>query len=172
MVFVSKNMFRKCRWCDKERKKNLSSGRHKGYYSTCGSEECLKRQYTDSSVCKSKGVVKNGENYLCVVCGCNFQSTTSNHRTYCKECVPDNSWRGRASRYLIGKKQWDALVEKQNGTCALCSRNPEVVDHCHASRKVRGLLCNKCNLVIRLLDTDLDFLQRAMEYVEKVKYGI
>jgi Recombination endonuclease VII len=83
------------------------------------------------------------------------------------ECVPDTSWRGRAMRYGIGKPQWDLIFSKQNGKCALCDKNPEVVDHCHKKGIVRGLLCNGCNIKIEILDKDDDFLYKAMRYVGK-----
>lgn len=165
MVFVSKNLKRKCKYCDKEPKKNLTSGRNKGYYTTCGSEECLKAQYKDHHVCVLKGKLNKPENMKCAICGDTFEKKSSNHKRYCLECVPDKSWRGRAQRYGIGKKQWDLLLQKQNHKCALCEKNPEVVDHCHKEGIVRGLLCNSCNIGLKILDSCPDFLQRALKYV-------
>lgn len=165
MAFVSKNIKKKCKYCDKEPKKNLISGRNKGYYRTCGSKECLNAQYKDHYVCVLKGKVNKKEDLICFICGQKFIRTSANHRRYCKECVPDKSWRGRAQRYGIGKKQWDLLLEKQNKTCALCERNPEVVDHCHKDGRVRGLLCNSCNTNLKILDCCPNFLQKALNYV-------
>lgn len=41
----------------------------------------------------------------------------------------------------------DALRRWQGGACAMCSarRGSLVVDHCHKSGLVRGLLCTSCN---------------------------
>lgn len=47
MVFVSQNKVRKCKYCENQPKINMSSGRNKGYYKTCGSIECLRKQYDD-----------------------------------------------------------------------------------------------------------------------------
>lgn len=165
MVFVSKNIFRKCKWCDKERKKNLTSGRHKGYYTTCGSKKCLRRQYDDVYVCIKKGRLKNKSFGVCDVCEREFQRLSPSHKRYCTVCVPDKSWRGRAQRYRIGKPQWDTLLEFQNNKCCLCDRNPEVVDHCHKKGIVRGLLCNACNTAINILDRDYEYLQKALKYI-------
>lgn len=165
MVFVSKNLNRKCKYCEKEPKKNMSSGRHKGWYRTCGSKECVNAQYKDERVCSSKGRPKDPIDYTCVLCNQVFKACSPNHKRYCKECVPNNSWRGRADRYLIGKKQWDMLLEKQNNKCALCDKFPEVVDHCHKKGIVRGLLCNACNTNLKILDSCPEFLLRAIEYV-------
>ena len=168
MVFISKNLFRKCRWCENEKKKNLTSGSNKGYYSTCGSSECLKKQYDDAYICAAKGRRTVPIDMNCVICHQDFKSEHTNHKRYCKQCVPDKSWRGRAQRYGIGKPQWDQLLKDQNGTCALCDRFPEVVDHCHSEGIVRGLLCNKCNTRINILD-EPEFLKKALKYVGK--YG-
>lgn len=42
---------RKCKYCDKLAAINrTAAGRHKGYYRTCGSPECIVRQYSDPAV--------------------------------------------------------------------------------------------------------------------------
>jgi hypothetical protein len=165
MVFVSKNLIRKCKYCENEPKKNLTSGRNRGYYITCGSKECLSKQYEDHHVCILKGKRKIPVNFGCFICNNPFQAESSNHKRYCRECVPTKAWRGRAQRYGIGKKQWDVILEKQGGTCALCNKNPEVVDHCHKDGIVRGILCNGCNIKIEILAKDESFLYKAMKYV-------
>lgn len=164
MVFKSKNLFRKCKYCEKEKKKNLTSGRHKGYYTTCGSKECLRMQYDDHYVCIKKGKLKSKTFGICDVCDKQFERTCPGHRRYCLICVPDKSWRGRAQRYRIGKPQWDQMLKKQNNECALCNRNPEVVDHCHKRGIVRGLLCNYCNVSIKILDMDKSYIEKALKY--------
>ena len=47
---------------------------------------------------------------------------------------------------------WLKLMDKQGGACAVCRRdfdlsNPRLVhaDHCHDTKKARGLLCQQCN---------------------------
>ena len=54
-------------------------------------------------------------------------------------------------RYGIGVKEYDELFEKQKGTCAICGLREKRhldVDHCHTSKKVRGLLCRNCNTAL------------------------
>lgn len=48
---------------------------------------------------------------------------------------------GRVPRWYV----WWRLWGEQNGTCATCVGPAEVVDHCHTSGSVRGLLCYDCN---------------------------
>src|SRR3990167_8772534 len=53
----------------------------------------------------------------------------------------------RKARYGLSDDQYKALLEKQEGQCAICKKimNPPHVDHCHKSKRVRGLLCDTCN---------------------------
>ncbi|MFC8008715.1 endonuclease VII domain-containing protein [Streptomyces cinereoruber] len=58
--------------------------------------------------------------------------------------------RSLASKYKITLEQFAALNEAQNGVCAICASPPVAaqrlyVDHCHASGRVRALLCGPCN---------------------------
>jgi hypothetical protein len=167
MAFRSKNLFRKCKYCEKEKKINMSSGRNKGYYTTCGNIDCLNAQYKDHHVCALKGKIKTTQNLKCKICENEFKRTSSNHKRYCKECVPDKTWRGRAARYLVGKKQWDILIEKQNNKCALCNKIPEVVDHCHKDGIVRGLLCNSCNVNLKILESTDEYILKVFKYIGK-----
>jgi hypothetical protein len=49
-------------------------------------------------------------------------------------------------RYGIGADEFDELVRRQGGVCAICGReNPEHVDHDHDTGEVRGILCFNCN---------------------------
>ena len=55
-------------------------------------------------------------------------------------------------KYGLEPEEYDALLAKQLGGCAMCG-NPDpvegrshAVDHCHDCGKVRGILCTQCNL--------------------------
>ena len=178
MIFVSQNVVRKCKWCEKEptkhfMKKKQKNGKRifKGYYTTCGSPECLSQQYRDSHICQQKGILNIALKGICVLCKKEVKKISKPITRYCEECAPTIAWRERARRYGIGKKQWDKLLQQQNGLCALCDRNPEVVDHCHKEKIVRGLLCNRCNTRIQILEGDKEYLEKSMKYVG-VNYSI
>lgn len=56
------------------------------------------------------------------------------------------------------QEEYDRLMLVQDGKCAICRKPAEENrdgvlhrDHCHATRKVRGLLCNECNTALGLL---------------------
>jgi hypothetical protein len=76
-------------------------------------------------------------------------------------------------KYGMTPEVFDALHSSQQGACAIC-RNPlttenrgTVVDHCHDTGKVRGLLCQGCNRGIGLLKDDATVLASAIEYLTK-----
>jgi uncharacterized protein with PIN domain len=62
------------------------------------------------------------------------------------------------------------LFESQS-VCPICQRPlSEVkvcIDHDHATNKVRGLLCNECNLGLGFFKDDPDRLRSALFYLER-----
>lgn len=77
-------------------------------------------------------------------------------------------------KYGIGTKERDKLLEQQGGVCPLCLTNTPskkgwVVDHCHVTNKVRGILCQNCNTMLGMSSESIDTLLRAIEYIKKHK---
>lgn len=75
------------------------------------------------------------------------------------------------TRYGITENQFVELYNYQNGLCAICetsiSPKESLVDHCHKTLFIRGLLCRKCNFAIGLLKDNPKFLINAMKYINK-----
>lgn len=72
----------------------------------------------------------------------------------------------------------ERMMIAQGGVCAICARPPHEgqrdprkkrlgVDHDHATRKVRGLLCDPCNIALGLFDDDPSRLAAAIQYLER-----
>jgi hypothetical protein len=68
-------------------------------------------------------------------------------------------------RYGLDIAQWDEILAFQNGTCAACDRRPDPsadgrrswqVDHCHATGRIRGILCAECNLLLGNMGDDAE----------------
>ena len=74
-------------------------------------------------------------------------------------------------KYSITLKVFEDLLLKQNKKCAICGllMRRICVDHCHKTKKVRELLCNKCNSGIGQFNDDLDLLDKARAYIIKHK---
>jgi hypothetical protein len=76
-------------------------------------------------------------------------------------------------RYGITLDQYDAILERQGGHCALCAYTPGPgalalsVDHCHATGHVRGLLCSHCNRAIGRLGDSEAAIQRVLAYLSR-----
>jgi len=112
---------------------------------------------------------------------------------YCRKCcrVHEREWRAkhgntpeyrarcsaneRKRRY--GIDNYDELLEKQAGVCAICGNTETAtlrgkvkrlaVDHDHATGKIRGLLCNNCNNMLGRSQDNPDTLRKAANYLEQ-----
>lgn len=88
------------------------------------------------------------------------------YRSWCKECYAEKT---SLRRYGLSKPEFLRLLQSQNFSCAICQgvfheENRPFIDHDHNSNKVRGLLCNHCNLALGLLER-LEWLSAAKKYL-------
>ncbi len=98
--------------------------------------------------------------------------------------------KGRLQKYGISHQDYLALYRAQGGKCAVCHKArppirfsrpvtnvesddamPLVVDHCHETEVVRGLLCNACNTAEGLLGSDPETIENLLVYVRHFKDG-
>jgi hypothetical protein len=78
-------------------------------------------------------------------------------------------WRFK-NLYGITQEDYREMNEKQSGRCAICQTIPEkrlVVDHCHNTGRVRGLLCYDCNHGLGKFRDNVEFLLEAASYLQK-----
>lgn len=106
----------------------------------------------------------------------------------CKPCHGERRKRARAraralhgydvwhakNAYGVTREQYEALLAKQAGVCAICGEPPGtgrhrgfVIDHDHATARIRGLLHRECNSAIGLLRDDPALLRAAIAYLER-----
>lgn len=78
----------------------------------------------------------------------------------------------------INWPQMAALMEAQNHRCAICRKPIEFspgrgtvanahLDHCHATKRIRGWLCSPCNRALGMLKDDPAVLRSAADYLER-----
>ncbi len=114
----------------------------------------------------------------CKMCSTVF-TPTSPCMFYCSEYC---EVRGRTNRYLLRNynvtlEWYEKEYKKQDGLCAICHKegflmNPKVhktrlvVDHCHKTGGVRGLLCHNCNRALGLFKDEIKTILSAATYLE------
>jgi hypothetical protein len=68
-------------------------------------------------------------------------------------------------RYGMTREQYDELLAKQGGACAICRATEDlVVDHDHDTGKVCGILCRKCNVGLGQFNDDGRLIEIACMY--------
>ena len=72
--------------------------------------------------------------------------------------------------YNLSLKEYDDMLESQGGKCKTCKvdisgKSHAHVDHCHITKKVRGLLCPNCNKALGLVGDNPAILQALSEYL-------
>lgn len=76
--------------------------------------------------------------------------------------------------YNITFEEYMKMFIDQGEVCAICKEKCKTkkmlsVDHNHETKKVRGLLCNRCNVSLGLLRENIALIKRAVEYLEQNK---
>jgi hypothetical protein len=139
-------------------------------------------------VCSNCGEIKLLEDFY------NDKKVIIKRASRCKKCVKQKnlvwinnnkekyldyqqSWKFQ-TRYNISLNDFNKLLKKQNGVCAICGK-PELstngkdkirklsVDHNHVTGKVRGLLCGSCNLGFGSFKENIDMLKSAIKYARR-----
>lgn len=77
--------------------------------------------------------------------------------------------RSRIKRlYGITPEIYKEMLEKRGGVCDICKQASSIklqIDHCHLTKKVRGLLCGSCNMALGLMKDDIIILSNAINYL-------
>ena len=85
-------------------------------------------------------------------------------------------------KYGLTETQFAYLLGSQQGLCAVCKQEEKIlsnqgkprnlsVDHCHATGKIRGLLCYRCNHALGLCEDKPNLLRELATYLEQADTG-
>lgn len=148
-----------CKKCGEEKPiedfRTIKSGRQKGWiHSKC--RKCCAAQVADWERRHSKYI--------------------KDARSKWRSQNPHRILRYGMRRYGVDEVWYLDRLEEQGHVCAICKRDEPTdsprarlsVDHCHKTSKLRGLLCNTCNMRLAGLEAH-DWLASAMAYLEKYK---
>lgn len=79
--------------------------------------------------------------------------------------------------YNLSLEDYNKMVDEHAGNCAICAGqgfelSPGqklllVIDHCHKTGAVRGLLCHNCNRGLGLFKDNIESLKTAIKYLER-----
>ena len=89
-------------------------------------------------------------------------------------------WRDIDKKYGMSKDEWYWMYKEQSGKCGMCGKEMEIfangrgpssvtacVDHDHKTDIVRGILCNRCNVLIGIAGDDVNLLQLGIIYLKE-----
>ena len=106
------------------------------------------------------------------------------HKSACKSCAKKHfsAWRSanldrarktdRVSHYMrkygLPIEKATALAESRAGICEICMTPSHlVVDHCHSTGKVRGMICGACNSALGYARESISTLRSLIRYIER-----
>lgn len=88
---------------------------------------------------------------------------------YWKQHRPEINFRARLKEHRLSREAFAALLIEQAGRCWICRRvlDRPCIDHDHATGRIRGLLCSRCNTMIGLAQDEPGRLRIAADYLER-----
>lgn len=116
----------------------------------------------------------------CRECKTSFQPIAPSHLYCSDECAQRGHDRYRMKKsYGLELEDYEEMVKEHDGKCAICGGlgfelSPGqklllVIDHCHSSGIVRGLLCHNCNRGLGLFKDSIESLTKAIDYLKRSK---
>lgn len=120
------------------------------------------RNEEDLELFKKDSSNKTGRAAICKSC---------NNKKYAESARRNSRKHKLKSRYGMTIEEYDYLLDKQEGCCAICGtddpngRGRFHVDHNHETGEVRGLLCNGCNIALGGFKDSPEILLKARDYL-------
>ena len=154
--------------------KSNASGIH-SWCKNCMSDKVL--EYRGGR--KLKKIEKNETHKECRSCGL-INIFIESKNCYCDECMSQKNYEKNIKlRFNISMEDYNNMLLKQNGTCAICKEVSNdrrlSVDHDHnccsgqytCGKCIRSLICHRCNLVLGQVNDNIYILKSMFEYLQK-----
>ena len=139
-------------------------------------------QTTGSKTCTKCGITKDIEEFY----KRGGKQSPDSRKNHCKDCdkkrVSKSYWEDPSKSrnndlkrlYGITLNEYNQMLLNQNNQCAICNATDPggkhgkfMVDHCHSTGKVRGLLCKRCNIALGEVRDNPYILQSMIKYLKE-----
>ena len=100
----------------------------------------------------------------------NKEKINANAREWYRENKDKELARIRFKKYGIDRDTFVEMSEAQGNVCLICKSKTDInlsVDHNHLTGKIRGLICNSCNIGIAKAKDSPTILRAMADYLEK-----
>ncbi len=121
----------------------------------------------DDNSCLDCGVILNKDNWR--------EYDKLSCYKICKKCHTNRDKNEAIKKYNITIEEYNEIYDNQKGKCAICNilesqligkKRNLCIDHNHITKKVRGLLCDKCNRGLGLLNIENENdLEKIIDYL-------
>lgn len=92
------------------------------------------------------------------------ESYKRNKDSWVKRSHDQNKTARIKSKYGISREEYDSIT---SNPCTICGAVENIVlDHCHKTGKVRGALCQSCNVGLGGFKDDVVKLENAIRYLK------
>lgn len=127
----------------------------------CGLEKPIQEFYMQLDATKKRRYAKA----QCKLCD------NARRAKHYEEHREEARWQAVFKKYGLTQQSWSKLFESQGSCCAVCrSESPNwgrgwLIDHCHTSGKIRGVVCTNCNLLIGHAQDNISILEATIKYL-------
>jgi hypothetical protein len=111
------------------------------------------------------------EKGLCVQCGSGITTPEAARCERCRNLAKTKALYRRCKNYKLSEQEYQQYLVTQEGKCAICHvfMTEPCIDHNHITKRVRQLLCRKCNTSLGLMNENEVSLENMIAYIRKHK---
>lgn len=136
------------------------------YRAGCRCDDCRRSAFAHAK--KVKEELRTGEKRKC--------GTYVSYKAGCRcvDCSAVARFCSIKKRYGIEREQVWSLLSRMCYSCGICGLQLDdnwMIDHCHKTNRVRGILCRKCNSGLGQFGDDVSRIKRAAEYIRRFLAG-